>query len=30
MFAVIVVLVKFLAVLWARLRGRGPNLRQPV
>jgi hypothetical protein len=30
MIAVIVVLVKFLAVLWARLRGRGPGLRQPV
>jgi hypothetical protein len=30
MIAVIVVLMKFLAVLWARLRGRGPNLRQPV
>jgi len=30
MIAVIVVLARFLAVLWARLRGRGPNLRQPV
>jgi hypothetical protein len=30
MIAAIVVLAKFLAVLWARLRGRGPNLRQPV
>ena len=30
MIAVIVVLMKFLAVLWARLRRRGPNLRQPV
>jgi hypothetical protein len=30
MIAAIVVLAKFLAVLWARLRGRGPDLRQPV
>ena len=30
MIAVIVVLMKFLAVLWARLRGRAPNRRQPV